>query len=38
MSRAYRGIRPRTNIVYSVDGVLQLYDVCRNTLAFARNS
>ncbi|RYG90992.1 hypothetical protein EU803_13490 [Loktanella sp. IMCC34160] len=33
MSRAYRGVRPKQNRVYSVDDVLKLYGICRNTLS-----
>ena len=33
MSRAYRAVRPRANTVYSVEDVMRLYDVCRNTLS-----
>jgi site-specific recombinase XerC len=33
MSRAYRKVRPRANIVYSVEGVMTLYSVCRNTVS-----
>jgi integrase len=32
MSRAYRGVRPKHNQVYSVGHVMSLYKVCRNTL------
>ena len=33
MSRAYRAVRPRANTVYSVEDVMRLYGVCRNTLS-----
>lgn len=33
MSRAYRAIRPRANYVYSVEKVMELYAVCRNTVS-----
>jgi hypothetical protein len=33
MSRAYRKVRPRANLVYSVDEVMSLYGVCRNTVS-----
>jgi len=32
VSRGYRSVRTRANIVYSVDDVMQLYKVCRNTV------
>ncbi|SLN34747.1 site-specific tyrosine recombinase XerS [Aquimixticola soesokkakensis] len=33
MSRGYRHVRPRANLVYSVADVMALYEVCRNTLS-----
>lgn len=33
MSRAYRSVRPRGNLVYSVDEVMALYAISRNTVS-----
>lgn len=33
MSRAYRSIRPRRNLVYSVEEVMNLYAISRNTVS-----
>lgn len=33
MSRSYRSVRPKANRVYSVEDVLRLYTICRNTLS-----
>ncbi len=33
MSRGYRSVRPKANRVYSVKQVLELYQICRNTLS-----
>jgi hypothetical protein len=33
MSRAYRKVRPHANLVYSVEEVMSLYSVCRNTVS-----
>ncbi len=32
MSRSYGAVRPKRNLVYSVEDVLTLYDITRNTL------
>ncbi|MCP4316592.1 MAG: hypothetical protein GY789_11405 [Hyphomicrobiales bacterium] len=33
MSRSYRSVRPKANRVYSVQQILDLYDICRNTVS-----
>lgn len=33
MSRSYKGIRPKAKRVYSIDDVIELYGVCRNTVS-----
>jgi integrase len=38
MARSYRGIRPKRHFVYSVDEVLGLFDISRNTVTNWRNA
>lgn len=33
MSKSYKNVRPKKHFVYSVEGLMKLYSVCRNTIS-----